>query len=82
MVHSTDKQLEEHGDKVEASVKAEIESARADLKAAIEADDPADIKTKSEALQAAAAMKMGEAIYSAQQAEAAEADGQCRRRQG
>ena len=73
MVHSTDKQLEEHGDKVEASVKAEIESARDDLKAAIEADDPADIKTKSEALQAAL-MKMGEAIYSAQQAEAAEAD--------
>ena len=73
MVHSTDKQLEEHGDKVEASVKAEIESARDDLKAAIETDDPADIKTKSEALQAAL-MKMGEAIYSAQQAEAAEAD--------
>ena len=73
MVHSTDKQLEEHGDKVEASVKAEIESARDNLKAAIEADDPADIKTKSEALQAAL-MKMGEAIYSAQQAEAAEAD--------
>ncbi len=68
LVHTTEKQLEEHGDKVEAAVKAEIEKARDDLKAALEGDDVDDIKAKSQALTMAA-MKMGEAIYKAQQEE-------------
>ena len=68
LVHSTEKQLEEHGDKVEASLKTEIEAALAETKTAIEGGDPEAMKTKSEAL-AQAAMKMGQAIYEQQQAE-------------
>ncbi len=73
LVDSTDKQLEEHGDKVGAEVKAEIEKARDDLKAAIEADDTAQIKDKTQALTMAA-MKLGEAIYAGQQEAQAHAD--------
>ncbi|MEM6626446.1 MAG: molecular chaperone DnaK [Pseudomonadota bacterium] len=73
LVHATDKQLEEHGDKVDAAVKTEIEAARDALKTALEGDDTADIQAKSQALTTAA-MKMGEAIYASQQEEAANAD--------
>ena len=69
LVHATEKQLAEHASAVPAEVKSEIESAIADLKTALEKDDTADIKTKSQAL-AGVAMKMGEAIYAKQQDEA------------
>ena len=73
LVHGVEKQLEEHGDKVEPGVKAEIESVRDELKAAIEADDVAEIKSKTEALNTAL-MKLGEAIYASQQTADAESD--------
>jgi len=73
LVHNTEKQLEEHGDKVEADVKTEIETAMADLKAVTESDDAADIQAKHQALMTAA-MKLGEAIYNSQQSEEAEGD--------
>src|SRR6476660_48255 len=66
LVHSTDKQLAEHGDKVSAEVKTEIENAIAALKSAIKSDDVDDIKAKTNAL-AQASMKLGEAMYKAQQ---------------
>ena len=75
MVHQTEKQLEEHGDKVDASVKSEIEQAMADLKGVQESEDVADIQAKTQALMQAA-MKLGEAIYASQQAESANADAQ------
>jgi molecular chaperone DnaK len=62
LVHATEKQLAEHGAAISDALKAEIEAAIKDLKGAIEKDDTATIKTKSQAL-AGAAMKMGEAIY-------------------
>ena len=68
MVHSTEKQLAEHGDKVDASIKSEIESAMGDLKTAAESDNLEDIQAKTQALMQAS-MKMGEAIYSAAQAD-------------
>lgn len=68
MVHSTEKQLEEHGDKVEASVKGEIETAMGDLKTAAEGEDLADIQAKTQALMQAS-MKLGEAIYAQAQAD-------------
>ncbi len=68
MVHSIEKQLSEHGDKIGADDKEAIEKAVADLKTALEGDDLEDIKAKSEALQQVA-MKLGEEIYKAQQAE-------------
>jgi molecular chaperone DnaK len=73
LAHQTEKQLEEHGDKVGEDVKKEIEDAAAALKTAAEGDDAADIQEKHQALMTAA-MKLGEAIYGAQQADAANAD--------
>ena len=67
LVHATEKQLVEHGAAISAEVKSGIESAIKDLKTALEKDDTAAIKEKSQAL-AAAAMKMGEEIYSKGQA--------------
>ncbi|MEM6947030.1 MAG: molecular chaperone DnaK [Pseudomonadota bacterium] len=73
LVHQTEKQLEEHGDKVTPEVKTEIETAMAGLKTAAEGEDVAAINEKHQALMAAA-MKLGEAIYAQQQEEAAHAD--------
>ena len=73
LAHQTEKQLEEHGDKVGEDVKKEIEDAAAALKTAAEGDDPAEIQAKHQELMTAA-MKLGEAIYGAQQEEAASAD--------
>ncbi|MCT8972175.1 molecular chaperone DnaK [Microbaculum marinisediminis] len=69
LVHSTEKQLEEFGDKVPESDKSTIEAAVADLKSAMEGDDPEAINAKAQAV-AEAAMKLGEAMYAASQAEA------------
>jgi len=69
LVHSTDKNLKEFGDKVGAAEKSAIESAMADLKAVLAGEDAEAIKSKTNDL-AQAAMKLGEAMYKAQQAEA------------
>ena len=66
LVHSTEKQLAEFGDKVDAADKAAVESAIAELKTALGGDDAAQIKAKTDAL-AQAAMKIGEAMYKASQ---------------
>ncbi|GGA37659.1 molecular chaperone DnaK [Pelagibacterium lentulum] len=73
LVHSTEKSLAEHGDKVSDDVKSEIETAIADTKSALEGEDPEAIKEKAGIL-AQASMKLGEAMYKAQQEEAASAD--------
>ncbi|MCA8904270.1 MAG: Hsp70 family protein, partial [Hyphomonas sp.] len=73
LIHQTEKQLAEHGDKVSGDVKGEIEKAVADLKAARETDNIADIQAKHQAVMSAA-MKLGEAIYASQQEAAAHAD--------
>ena len=70
MIHSTEKNLEEHGDKVEASIKEEIEKSISDLKEASEKDDVEEIKTKLDALTKVS-MKLGEAMYKAEQEKAA-----------
>ncbi len=67
LTHSTERQLEEHGDKVDAALKGEIEAAVAETKAAIESDDSEAMKTKAQAL-AQVAMKLGQAIYEKDQA--------------
>ncbi len=71
LIHTTERQLADNGDKVDASLKAEIEAAIAEAKTAVESNDPEAMKTKSDAL-AQVAMKLGQAIYEKQaQAEAA-----------
>jgi len=74
LIHTSEKNLEEYGDKVAESDKSVIDKAIADLKEAIESDDLDDIKAKTEALTQAS-MKLGEAMYQAQQAEAANDEG-------
>ncbi len=66
LIYSTEKSLKEYGDKVSATEKTAIESAVKDLKEAMEKEDAELIKTKTESLTQAA-MKLGEAIYKAQQ---------------
>ena len=70
LVHSTEQQLREHGDKVDSSLKSEIEAAIAETRTAIEGGDPETMKTKAQAL-AQVAMKLGQAIYEKEQASAA-----------
>jgi molecular chaperone DnaK len=70
MVHSSEKTLKEHGDKVSADDKSAVEAAVASLKSALEGEDVEQIKAKTNDL-VQASMKLGEAMYKAQQAEAA-----------
>ncbi len=69
LVHTTEKQLQEHGDKIDAALKSEIEAAVAETKTAIEGGEPEAMKEKATAL-AQIAMKLGEAIYKEEQAAA------------
>jgi hypothetical protein len=68
LVHSTDKHLKEFGDKVNPTEKAEIEGGLEGLKEALKGEDVEAIKSKTNALTQSA-MKLGEAMYKAQQAE-------------
>jgi molecular chaperone DnaK len=74
LVHSTEKQLAEHGDKVSAEVRTEIETAIAETKAAIESNDGDAMTAKTNALTQSA-MKLGQAIYESQQAGPSDAAG-------
>ena len=62
---------DKNGDKVEADVKTAIETALADLKTAREGTDAEDIRAKTNTL-VQASMKLGEAMYAAQQGTPAE----------
>ncbi|MEZ5668030.1 MAG: molecular chaperone DnaK [Alphaproteobacteria bacterium] len=62
LVHQTEKNLAEYGDKVPAADKAAIEAGVADLRQALEGSDKAAIEAKTQAL-AQLAMKLGEAMY-------------------
>jgi molecular chaperone DnaK len=73
LVHSTEKAMAEHGDKVAGDEKTAIEAATAALKDALKTDDVEGIKEKTNTL-AQASMKLGEAMYKAQSAEGAAAD--------
>jgi molecular chaperone DnaK len=66
LIHSTEKNLKEHGSKVTDAEKKAIEDASSDLKEALKGADNEDIKKKTEAL-VQASMKLGEAIYKAQE---------------
>lgn len=69
LIHATERQLEENGDKIDASLKAEIEAAIAEAKTAVEGGNPDDMTSKTQALTEKA-MKMGQAIYEKEQAAA------------
>jgi molecular chaperone DnaK len=65
-VHGTEKMLAEHGDKISEAERGEIGGHLTALRTAMEGEDGAEIKAKMEALQQAS-MKLGEAMYKAQQ---------------
>jgi len=67
LVHTTEKSLKEYGDKVAAGDRTAIENALSDLKEALKGEDATAIQAKSQTL-AQASMKLGEAMYAAQQA--------------
>ena len=66
LLHSTEKNLKEHGAKVSDADKKAIEDASAELKEAIKGTDTEEIKKKTETL-VQASMKLGEAIYKSQE---------------
>jgi molecular chaperone DnaK len=67
LIHSTEAQLKEHGDKVSAEIRTEIDTALTEAKAAVEGGDAEAMTAKTEALTQAA-MKLGQAIYEQSQA--------------
>ncbi|WP_428927355.1 molecular chaperone DnaK [Marinibacterium sp. SX1] len=69
LIHSTEKSLEEHSDKVDPSTVEAIELAIAALKDELETDNPDKIRAGIQNVTDAA-MKLGEAIYKASQDEA------------
>jgi molecular chaperone DnaK len=69
LIHTTERQLSEHGDKVDESLKTEIQSALDAAKAAVESGDTEATNEKAQAL-AQIAMKLGQAIYEKEQASA------------
>ena len=73
--YSSEKQLEELGDKVDDAGRQEIEAAIKEVRESLESDDAEQINAKTEALQSAF-HKVSEQVYQAAQAEAAEQPGQ------
>ena len=66
LLHSTEKNLKEHGSKISDADKKAIETASANLRNALKGTDIEDIKKKTQDL-VQASMKLGEAIYKSQQ---------------
>jgi molecular chaperone DnaK len=69
LIHSTEKAMTEHGDKVGADEKSAIEAAITDLKSELESENTEAIAAKTQTLMQAS-MKLGEAMYQAQQGDA------------
>ncbi len=72
LVYATEKNLTEHGDKIDESDKAQVEADIAGLREVMDGEDSEAIKAKLEALSQSS-MKLGEAMYKAEQESAAEA---------
>merc|ERR1712164_5146 len=66
LLHSTEKNLKEHGSKVSDADKKAIEDASANLRNALKGTEVEEIKKKTQDL-VQASMKLGEAIYKSQQ---------------
>src|SRR6056300_169085 len=66
LIHSTEKNLKEHGSKVSDAQKKAIEDASSALKESLKGEDIEDIKKKTVTL-IQVSMKLGEAVYKSQQ---------------
>ena len=66
IIHTTEKNLKEHGNKISETDKKSIESGISDLRNALKGTDTDEVKKKTQAL-IQVSMKLGEAIYKTQQ---------------
>ena len=66
LLHSTEKNLKDHGSKISDAEKKSIEDGSNALKESLKGEDIEDIKKKTETL-VQSSMKLGEAIYKSQQ---------------
>ncbi len=73
LIHSTEKSMEEHADKVDPTTIEAIELAIAALKDQLETEDAGKIKSGIQNVTEAA-MKLGEAIYKSEQEKSGDAD--------
>ncbi|WP_019223132.1 molecular chaperone DnaK [Bartonella rattaustraliani] len=71
LIHSTEKSLAEYGDKVSSEEKEQIETAISDLKSTLDGTDTEEVTAKMQKL-AEVSMKLGQAMYEASQAAAAD----------
>jgi molecular chaperone DnaK len=74
LVYSSEKTMAEHGDKVSAEAKADIEEKIEALKSAIAAQNTVDMQSREQELSAAI-QKVGEAIYASTSTPPASTDG-------
>ena len=75
LIHSTERQLTDNGDKIDAALKAEIEAAVGETKTAVEGGNVDAMTEKANALTQVA-MKLGQAIYEKEQATTASPGGE------
>ena len=66
IIHTTEKNLKEHGSKISDAEKKAIENGISDLRNALKGTDTEEVKKKTQAL-VQSSMKLGEAIYKSQQ---------------
>ena len=69
IVHTTEKNLKEHGSKISDTDKKSIETGISDLRNALKGTDIEEVKKKTQAL-VQSSMKLGEAVYKSQQKDA------------
>jgi len=75
IIHTTEKNLKEHGNKISETEKKAIESGISDLKNALKGTDTEEVKKKTQTL-IQASMKLGEAVYKSQQKNTGKKDSQ------
>ena len=73
MIHATEQSLKEYGEKVDGSMRSELESAISDLKSALKGDDKSAIEAKSEALMKLSGELMQKMAANSENAEASSA---------
>ncbi|HET6971369.1 MAG TPA: molecular chaperone DnaK [Phenylobacterium sp.] len=81
VIHSSEKALAEHGDKVSEAERGAIQTALDDLKGSLDSGDAEAISAKTQTL-IQASMKLGEAMYKASQGDAGGSDGEQTEAQG
>jgi len=73
IIHTTEKNLKEHGSKISDADKKSIETGISDLRNALKGTNTEEIKKKTQAL-VQTSMKLGEAVYKSQQKDAGKKD--------